>query len=119
MDGFTPLLVASQQGHLWTTQILTEAGANLSAITFEGANILFWPSYFGHMHILDYLRPKSLYLNHQDDRGRTALWAAALGNRSMVIEALGELGANVSISDNNAWQPIHIAAHLGHLQVQM
>ena len=58
-EGFTPLLIAAQEGHLDTVRVLVEEGrASLDAVNNAGANALYWPAYFGRLGIMIYLMDK-------------------------------------------------------------
>mgnify|MGYP000140170196 CR=1 FL=1 len=53
-------------------------------------------------------------VNHQDEKGRTALhWAAFVGSLE-AVKALLERGADVNSTDSLGWTPLHCAAAQCH-----
>jgi hypothetical protein len=84
-DGWTPLIIASIQGHLEVVRSL-----------------------LGHP------RAKET-INHREEDGRTALWSACFYGRGGVVSALLESGADPTVSVQGVVTPMTVAKHEGEL----
>ena len=53
--GWTPLIMATQHGHLGSVEALIRSGADLTAVTNNGLTVLDIARHFKYQHIVDYL----------------------------------------------------------------
>uniref|UniRef100_A0A8C2Q127 Myosin XVI n=1 Tax=Cyprinus carpio TaxID=7962 RepID=A0A8C2Q127_CYPCA len=56
-------------------------------------------------------------VNQQNDDGVTLLHIASASGYKEVVSVLLENGADVQVSDNNYWTPLHLAAKYGQMQI--
>jgi ankyrin repeat protein len=54
-NGYTPLCMACQQGHLPVVQALLEGGADVDKAMDDGATPLYIASQMGHLHVVQAL----------------------------------------------------------------
>ena len=106
IDGATALLLACNMGHTAVVKELIAAGANVDAkTTADGMTCLMWAAAHGYTDIVIELLKKTTTVNAQKKNGRTALMlaAAARPERPVIIKALCEAGADVSITDGQSY----------------
>ncbi|KAF5018694.1 hypothetical protein F66182_9308 [Fusarium sp. NRRL 66182] len=89
--GRTPLQVAAAHGHVSTVRLLLRLGANTQALTTYGDTVLFEAS--ANQTTLRLLLQQRINVNHQNDRGATALHYAALRGHIGGVRMLLEKGA--------------------------
>jgi ankyrin repeat protein len=74
---FTPLLIAAREGHLASTRVLVEAGADINALAADGKNALGLAIFNGGYAVAEYLVDNGIDVNQPDAQRFTPLfWAA-------------------------------------------
>jgi ankyrin repeat protein len=93
---YTPLYLASQQGHGTVIQALVKAGADLKAGTPNGTTPLMVAAASGEIEAVRALIDAGADVNAKDGvRLQTPIMYAAASNRAAVIELLASKGANL------------------------
>lgn len=92
--GYTPLVVATQGGHLRMVKLLVEKGARVNPPSGGGQSALMAAASFGFQSIIAYLVEHGADVNYADGAGGTALISAVAGDRLNAVEYLLAHGAN-------------------------
>jgi len=75
-DGFTPLYIACQNGHLEIVRLLLEASAAINRAPQHGATPLYMACGKGHLDIVRLLLEASASINQAQENGATPLYVA-------------------------------------------
>ncbi|XP_066994845.2 espin-like [Anabrus simplex] len=120
-DRKTPLLLASETGHLSLVQYLIEEGGACVNATdnLKGRTALHWAAYGGHRDVLIYLVTEAnMNPSEKTALSETALHIAAEGGFVDVIRFLvGNAGVGIHDKDSKGMCAAHFAAKRGHLHV--
>lgn len=104
----TPLHWCVRQGHLASTVLLVQAGADPTIQDAEGCACLHLASQFGHTAVLAYLIAKNVYLDSFDGTGMTSLmWASWKVMTLDPVRLLLTLGANPNLQGNEKCTLLH------------
>jgi uncharacterized protein len=99
-NGYTPLVLASYNGHKSTTDLLLARGADAnSADDDRGNTALMGVSFKGYDEIARLLIDAGADVNRRNHAGQTALMMAALFGKTDIIEMLLASGADASLRD--------------------
>uniref|UniRef100_A0A8C6IIM8 Ankyrin repeat and KH domain containing 1 n=1 Tax=Mus spicilegus TaxID=10103 RepID=A0A8C6IIM8_MUSSI len=117
----TPLMEASQEGHLELVKYLLACGcggANVHATTATGDTALTYACENGHTDVADVLLQAGAHLEHESEGGRTPLMKAARAGHLCTVQFLISKGANVNrATANNDHTVVSLACAGGHLAV--
>lgn len=129
LNGRTPLLEASENGHLAITSVLLSAGSDVNASN-NGRTPLIAAAANGHTDICELLMSKGAQVNAQDAEGWTPLLSAcipATGRTSskqlnvplitLLIHAGAEVNVAAPTSWDRGWTPLMAAAIHGELEL--
>jgi ankyrin repeat protein len=98
--GYTPLILASYNGHECTTELLLERGANANnADDDRGNTALMGVAFKGYGGIARLLINAGADINLRNHAGQTALMTAALFGRTDMVAMLLASGADASLHD--------------------
>ena len=108
----TPLMMASQQGHIDVVKYLTEhAHADINARDTLGMTSLGFASASGEREVVKYLISKRALINVQEyHTGMTPLILAAVNNHTETVRLLEGRHANVHLRDKFGRRALHYAA---------
>lgn len=112
-NGFTPLMVAAQQGHHHVVKILLQHGAGLGIVSNDKATALTLSAQFGRFVVAKLLADAGAELEYSNKHGCTALHLAAGGGYFGVVKVLIGAGANIEASNNYGSTVLHLAAQSG------
>lgn len=106
----TALIAAAGKDHFEIVQLLLDRGAKPDVTDPAGWTALIHATYFGaRPELLSLLVQKGANVNHQNDRGATALYLAAAAGREETVRRLLALGANASLATRSGYTPLRVA----------
>jgi len=116
-NGWSPLLIATANGHYKVVKLLLEYAAEPNICNYYGATPLIFASKYGKKSLCKLLLNYNADINLPDMKGRTPLmWASEEGHLS-VIEILIDNGVNISLKSKENLSAIDYAkkAHNGKI----
>ena len=116
-SGYTPLSIASEQGHIGVVGQLLKSKADPNITTKYGETPLYAASYSGHSQIVQRLLQEQVNPNIANDEGKTSLYIASQEGQLDVVEQLLQAKANPNIPANNGKTPLYAASYSGHSQI--
>jgi ankyrin repeat protein len=117
VEGLTPLMAASAQGHGEVVAELLARGAEVNAQTRSGLTALMAATAKGDLRIVRELLSRRADPNVVTDVGETALHLAASQGTPGVVTALLTAGAKVDARDKEGISPLGWAAAGGHADI--
>ena len=116
--GFSPLHTASCFGKLGTVKMLVRAGAGVRVAGNTGATCLMLAAYFGHTETVRYLVGlPDVEVNHEENKGFTALHFAVQEGHDDVVEVLIDAGADIDARTSEGCTHLHYACGGGKLAI--
>ncbi|GAB5355016.1 hypothetical protein AAMO2058_000169500 [Amorphochlora amoebiformis] len=112
-DGFTGMMLASQNGHRLAADVLIMHGADVNATEIDGWGALHYACREGHIAIVRLLVSCQADMNRADRDFFTALHAAAEVGRSDIVSVLVKAHAQVDLHDSERRTALHIACDNG------
>jgi ankyrin repeat protein len=116
-DGATPLLVASQNGHVDVVRILIGRGADINKADNDGVTPLWIASLNGHVEVVSILAERGADINKAMNDGATPLHAASLKGHVEVVSILTEKGADINKTNSGGDTPLYVASEAGSEEV--
>ncbi|XP_078693591.1 uncharacterized protein LOC144922996 isoform X3 [Branchiostoma floridae x Branchiostoma belcheri] len=117
-NGWSPLLVASEQGHLSIVKILLQNHARVDVFDEHGKAALHLAAENGHMEVSDVLLWHKAFVNAKSKMGITPLHLAAMNGYVELVKLLIEThGATLDALTLAKRTPLHMAAQNGQLSV--
>ncbi|MCK4817176.1 ankyrin repeat domain-containing protein, partial [bacterium] len=118
IQGWTPLTVASQNGHWKIVKILLDQGAAVNVQDNRGYSPLMNAAHNGHAAIAELLLEWGVEVDLKNkNNGGTALYFAAQQGNLDSVELLLKNGAGVNLQSYDKGTALHVAAQLGHNNV--
>ena len=98
----TPLLLACTRGHLACVSLIVEASpeALADARDVAGRTPLMLAASSGNAELINYLGQQGVKLNDTSKDGKTALMWAVVSHQPLAVEALAQLGADLTLRTN-------------------
>mmetsp|Transcript_61956 Transcript_61956/g.192053 ORF Transcript_61956/g.192053 Transcript_61956/m.192053 type:complete len:431 (-) Transcript_61956:150-1442(-) len=113
-DGWTPLVVAADVGHVQVARYLCGMLAEVDKTTRDGASPLLAAAVTGHLDVVEYLCGARAEVDKRTNAGACPLFVAAGGGHEAVVRALCKAGASVDLAMEDGRTPLQEAAREGH-----
>ncbi|XP_071086040.1 serine/threonine-protein phosphatase 6 regulatory ankyrin repeat subunit C-like [Haliotis cracherodii] len=116
--GRTPVMKAAEKGHKEVLDLLKSNGCDVNLKDDNGNNILHVACIGGHVEIVKFVLSQGLVgINSRGQYGRTPAMMAAGGQHIEVVEVLFDTGADLSLTDNDSNNILHVACFGGRVDV--
>ena len=117
-DGFTPLLIAAQEGHTEICGLLLAHGSNVNEVEPEAkATSLHNAATHGHNVLVEALLSWGAQVNQQDYLGTTPLHFACQEGHLLCVLTLLKAGASLTLPSDQGSLPIHQAAMHNRVEI--
>ena len=117
-QGFTPLLIAAQNGHTDICGLLLAHESNLNEIVADTKHTaLHFAAVKGHNASVEALLSWGAEVNPEDYLGQTPLGSACQAGHLPCVLTLLKAGASLSLPDQHGMLPIHIAAQFNRVEI--
>uniref|UniRef100_A0ABM0LU22 Uncharacterized protein LOC100376500 n=1 Tax=Saccoglossus kowalevskii TaxID=10224 RepID=A0ABM0LU22_SACKO len=117
-NGWSPLLVASEQGHIDIVKILLQHNARVDVFDEHGKAALHLAAENGHVEVADILLWHKAFVNAKSKLGVTPLHLGAQNGYNKLIKLLIEThNATIDALSLAKQTPLHMAAQNGQLEV--
>lgn len=113
-NGWSPLHVAVEKGHLEVLEALASAGQDLNRRTHDSYAPIHRAAYLGRADVAGVLADYGADLDASTRDGASAVFVAAQYGHAGVIEVLASYGADVDAAKRDAATPASVAAQNGH-----
>ncbi|CAE7863587.1 ANKRD50 [Symbiodinium necroappetens] len=116
--GRTPLMHASERGHIEVVELLLEARAQVDLCNNYGGAALTDAASYGRYRVVQLLIEAGAQKDLRNNRGRTALMDAAINGHAQVVQLLLESGADKDLYDDLGLTARMMAKAKQHDEVQ-
>ncbi|XP_052389010.1 serine/threonine-protein phosphatase 6 regulatory ankyrin repeat subunit B-like isoform X1 [Carassius gibelio] len=117
-NGWSPLLLAAEQGHTEVVKILLQNNARVDVFDEEGKAAIHLAAEQGHQDIVDILLAHNAFVNTKTKLGLTPLHLSAQSGSAQLVRLLVETHqASVDALSLKKQTPLHLAAFSGQLDV--
>ena len=113
----TPLILASQKGHLSIVKKLLQRGVDPLMTSVSGSNALLQACHFGHTGVVKLLILKGAIIEMANFKNTTPLMRASQEGHTDVVRLLIEEGANVNRRNNEQMSALMLASQRGHADI--
>ncbi|KAJ7078380.1 ankyrin repeat-containing domain protein [Mycena crocata] len=115
MDGWTPLMYASQECYESAVKFLLDNNVDVNARGgYKESTALIEASSEGHRAVVELLLDRGANIEAQEENGTTALMWASMEGHSAVVQFLLERGANIEAQDEDGATALMNASYIGH-----
>lgn len=116
-DQCTPLIAASECGHVEIAKFLLENGANVEARNNEMMTPFYCAALNGHVKIIQLLFDHNADVNARQINNSTPVHAAVESGHIEVVKMLIAQGVNVNTADNSGIVPFYTACLEGSIEI--
>ncbi|CAE7522430.1 ANKRD50 [Symbiodinium sp. CCMP2456] len=116
--GRTPLMHASERGHIEVVELLLEARAQVDLCNNYGGAALTDAASYGRYRVVQLLIEAGAQKDLRNNRGRTALMDAAINGHAQVVQLLLESGVDKDLCDDLGLTARMMAQSKQHDEVQ-
>ena len=110
-EGWTPLMLASKNGHEWVVEELLKSNPDLEARENKsGRTALMMASWMGHFGIVEMLVKKGADVNQQDNNKKNAVFYSILGGYPYVCDLLLDYNYDLEARDKSGRTALVYAA---------
>ncbi|XP_063904564.1 uncharacterized protein LOC135123654 [Zophobas morio] len=109
----TPLLLASESGHLTIVKYLLKSGVEIDCVSKSGKTPLYAASLNGYGKIVESLVKAGTQINRDCKEGVTPLHVASFNGHEETVICLAKGGADINRPDNLGGTPLHAASFKG------
>ncbi len=111
------LMIAASNGYDSEVQRLISKGADINAVSEEGATPLVYAAANDHLSTVRVILEHGPDIDRLTGNGESALLIAVKSQNQEIAEALIRAGANTGISDRNEATPLHYAVLYGNFSM--
>ena len=115
--GASPLLIASQKGHVHVCTMLLQNKANVNQQMEDGSSPLFIAAQEGHVDVCTLLIQNNAHIDQQSNAGVSPMLIAAQKGHLQICTLLLENNAHVNQKMDDGTSPLFIAAQEGHFYI--
>ena len=116
-DGSTPLMIASQNGHKDTVDLLIDAKADVNVQNNNGATALYVASQNGHSEVVSILLKANADPSIAKSDSCTPLMITSYNGHKDTVDLLIEAKADVDVQKNDGATALYLASQNGHSEV--
>ncbi|XP_065826102.1 death-associated protein kinase 1-like isoform X2 [Oscarella lobularis] len=117
-NGWTPLMVACQEGHLFMTQMLVSKNCSVKIQSKKGGAALHVASFHGQTAVTEYLIDHcGVNVNEQNNDGWTSLMMACQEGHLDTVQLLVSKQCDINIRNKDGWTALHAASCKGQTAV--
>ncbi|KAG7306284.1 hypothetical protein JYU34_008884 [Plutella xylostella] len=117
-QGWTPLLIACNRGHMELVNTLLSNHARVDVFDVEGRSALHLAAEHGFIQVCDALLTNKAFINSKARNGRTALHLAAMNGYTHLVKFLiRDHNAMIDVLTLKKQTPLHLAAGNGQIEV--
>ena len=119
-QGVTPLMAASDHGHLPTVKLLCDHGADVNRRDVYGDTALMYAAQEGNTAVVEELLKRGARVNDVSDNGWSALMRASAyhGGHLATVQCLLKHGADINIRDKKGRSALSLATDEGNTEVK-
>ena len=114
-EGQTPLILATQLGHVHIVDLLIQSGADMDAIDHRFYTAIAYAVKNNSTALVDLLLRKNAATHILDAEGRSILSLAAAAGARDSLRLLMERGLDEMHRDNYGWTALHESSKAGHV----
>lgn len=116
-DSFSPLLIASRNGHYDVVEYLLQIGADIEKADADGLTPLRYAVLFEHHETAELLLQRGAQVNRRDRYRWTPLLSAVANNDPLMVELLLKYGADPELKTRRGEYPLIESIYQGNHEI--